>query len=57
MIFNIFIESLNRRPNKKTFLKSLNKNDKDVLTVSLLMCKVTKCICTGYNEDEIHIII
>jgi hypothetical protein len=57
MIFNIFIESLNRRPNKKTFLKGLNKNDKDVLTVSLLMCKVTKCICTGYNEDEIHIII
>ena len=37
MILNIFIQSLNRRPNKKTFLKSPDKHDKDVLAASILM--------------------
>ena len=38
MILNIFIQSLNKRPNRKTFLKSPDKHDKDVLAASILMC-------------------
>lgn len=37
MILNIFTQSLNKRPNRKTLLRSPDKHDKDVLAASLLM--------------------
>ena len=36
-ILNIYIQSLNTRPNRKTIFKSPNRDDSDVLTASLLM--------------------
>jgi integrase len=53
-ILNIFIQSLNRRPNKKTLLKSPDKHDKDISAASLLMRapRHTKAFSERYGSDR-----
>ena len=53
-ILNIFIQSLNNRPNKKTLLKSPERHDKEVLTASLLMSepKYPKAFSERYGLDS-----
>ena len=52
-ITNIFIKSLNRRPNRKTLLKSPDRHDNDVLTASLFMRepKHPKAFSKRYGHD------
>jgi transposase InsO family protein len=52
-ILNIYIQSLNTRPNRKTIFKSPDKHDRDVLTASLLMRepKYPKAFSNRYGND------
>ena len=54
MIINIFIQSLNKNINRKTFLKSPDKQDKDVLAASLLILppKHAKAFLERYGLDS-----
>lgn len=52
-ILNIFIQSLNKKPNRKTLPKSPDRHNNDVLTASLLMCepKYFKAFLRWYGPD------
>ena len=53
-ILNVFTQSLNKRPNRKTLLKSPERYDNDILTASLLMQepKYPKAFSKRYGPDS-----